>query len=155
MEDLLVGQVPVYALTDEIIARVPRRKAITMLHRGVAIPRDIIDDIKIGPYPLPSSLSLIREVDWIVYRRTGSVPYSRNALFIRDRGRCLYCNNPGNTMDHIIPKSRGGGAVWTNAATACLDCNNRKADRTPTEAGMPLLRAPYAPTYLDIYDPLT
>lgn len=150
---MLVGNVPVYSVDDQIVMKVDRRKAITMMHRGVAVAREVIEDVMIGPYPLPSSLALIREVDWIVYQRTGTIPYSRNALFVRDRGMCLYCGKPGDTMDHIYPKSRGGRAEWTNAATACFSCNNRKADRTPDEAGMPLLRVPFAPTYLDIHEP--
>ena len=155
MTGILTGYAYVYATSDEdlMIGRVTYKKAVLMIHRGVAEPREVVENVRIGPYPLPSSLNLIREIDWIVYQRTGSVPYSRRALFIRDRGRCLYCDKPANTMDHIVPKSRGGRAEWMNAATACLSCNNRKADRTPEEAGMPLLRAPYAPTYLDIYQP--
>lgn len=153
MSGILTGYAHVYANGGEIVGRVTCKKAVMMIHRGVAVPRDVVEGVKVGPYPLPSSLNLIRQIDWVVYRKTGSVPYSRNALFIRDRGRCLYCNKPGNTMDHIMPKSRGGKSEWLNAATACLSCNNKKADRTPEEAGMPLLRAPYAPTFLDIYDP--
>lgn len=155
MTGILTGYAYVYANGDgdAIIGRVTSKKAVMMIHRGVAEPREVVENVKVGPYPLPSSLNLIREIDWIVYQRTGSVPYSRSALFIRDRGRCLYCGKPGNTMDHIMPKSRGGRAEWINAATACASCNGKKADRTPEEAGMPLLRAPYAPTYLDIYEP--
>lgn len=149
----LNGSVLIYS-GDEAIGKVSRKHAITMLHRRVARIRRVREGETIGPYGLPESLSLIREIDAEVYSRTGTVPYSRSGLFIRDRGICAYCLRPGDTMDHIMPKSRGGQAEWTNAVVACLTCNQRKADLTPDEAGMPLLRVPFAPTYLDIHDPL-
>lgn len=54
----------------------------------------------------------------------------------RDNFTCAYCGEYGNTVDHIQPKSRGGQNTWGNLVTACKDCNGRKADRTPEEAGM-------------------
>lgn len=149
----LHGSTLIYA-SDEIIGRVTRRHAVTMIHRKVARVREAVEGVRIGPYALPESIDLIREIDWSVFRRTGTVPYSRSGLLIRDRGICGYCLGPGDTMDHIMPKSKGGRAEWTNAIVACKPCNGRKADRTPAEAGMPLLRVPFAPTYLDIHDPL-
>lgn len=149
----LSGSVLIYS-GDNAIGKVSRKHAITMLHRKVARIRQARAGEMVGPYGLPESLSLIREIDAEVYSRTGTVPYSRSGLFIRDRGTCAYCLGPGDTMDHVMPKSRGGPAEWTNAVVACQPCNNRKADRTPDEAGMPLLRLPFAPTYLDIHDPL-
>ena len=149
----LTGSVLIYS-GDEAIGKVSRKHAITTLHRKVARIRKARAGETVGPYGLPESLSLIREIDAEVYSRTGTVPYSRSGLFIRDRDTCAYCLGPGDTMDHIMPKSRGGAAEWTNAVVACRACNGRKADRTPEEAGMPLLRVPFAPTYLDIHDPL-
>ncbi|PCC45845.1 hypothetical protein CIK64_14060 [Brevibacterium aurantiacum] len=130
-----------------------KRHTQTMLHRGVATVHTVETDRLFGPFEDPASIALIRQIDLAVFQRTGAVPYSRRALAIRDRGRCGYCGGLGDTMDHIMPKSRGGPASWTNAVLACRACNGRKADRTPEEAGMPLLVAPYAPTFLDIYDP--
>lgn len=149
----LSGSVLIYS-GDNAIGKVSRKHAITMLHRKVARIRQARAGEMVGPYGLPESLSLIREIDAEVYSRTGTVPYSRSGLLIRDRGTCAYCLGPGDTMDHVMPKSRGGPAEWTNAVVACQPCNNRKTDRTPDEAGMPLLRLPFAPTYLDIHDPL-
>lgn len=54
----------------------------------------------------------------------------------RDNYTCAYCGEYGNTVDHIMPFSRGGPATWGNLVTACKSCNGRKADRTPEEAGM-------------------
>lgn len=61
----------------------------------------------------------------------------------RDNFTCQYCGKYGNTVDHIQPKSRGGGDTWGNLVTSCSPCNNFKADRTPEEAGMkrPVVRS--------------
>jgi 5-methylcytosine-specific restriction endonuclease McrA len=80
---------------------------------------------------------------------------SNHNLFDRDGRRCLYCGRTeaqvrraGSklTRDHVMPLSRGGRDVWRNVVTACEPCNNLKADRTPDEAGMPLLAEPRTPT---------
>jgi 5-methylcytosine-specific restriction endonuclease McrA len=57
----------------------------------------------------------------------------------RDEHICQYCAKKGNTVDHVIPRSRGGSSAPTNLVCACLSCNQKKADRTPAEAGMPLI----------------
>lgn len=61
---------------------------------------------------------------------------SKNIIKIRDGRRCVYCGKYGNTIDHILPKSRGGLITWGNAVTACKKCNNGKRNRTPEEAGL-------------------
>ena len=74
---------------------------------------------------------------------------TRHKLLRRD-GRCQYCGRAGValTVDHILPRSRGGGTTWENCVTACLPCNQRKDNRTPKEAGMKLLfGAPTAPRF--------
>lgn len=81
------------------------------------------------------------------------VRYSRLSIFRRDSFNCQYCGNefkrPELTVDHIIPKSRGGKSTWLNIVTACKPCNWKKADRTPEEAKMPLLSTPRIPTWRD------
>jgi 5-methylcytosine-specific restriction endonuclease McrA len=68
------------------------------------------------------------------------------AILRRDRYRCAYCGRGGaSTVDHVQPRSRGGGDSYGNLIAACAPCNQRKADRTPEEAGMPLLWTPRAP----------
>ncbi len=80
--------------------------------------------------------------------------FNRKNLYLRDRYVCQYCAKkfPAGTlsMDHVIPKSRGGQTSWTNIVTSCIICNTRKADRTPVEAKMKVIKAPYAPRHLDI-----
>jgi 5-methylcytosine-specific restriction endonuclease McrA len=71
-------------------------------------------------------------------RRVGSV--SRRAVFARDEYRCQYCGLGADSIDHVLPRSRGGGDGWDNLAAACRSCNSAKRNRTPAEAGMRLLR---------------
>src|SRR5947208_9729630 len=72
---------------------------------------------------------------------------SRRALFARDGWRCVYCGTSGGrlTLDHVVPRSRGGDSVWENVVTSCAPCNLRKGDKLPEEVAMALPRAPRAP----------
>lgn len=62
----------------------------------------------------------------------------RAAVMARDGGLCRYCDQPGDTLDHVLPVSRGGGNSPENLVVACKPCNLRKGALTPAEAGMPL-----------------
>lgn len=74
---------------------------------------------------------------------------TRHGIFQRDMGECQYCGKKLTmetaTLDHVIPRSRGGLDIWTNLVLACGRCNARKADRLPAEAGMTLRRQPFCP----------
>lgn len=74
------------------------------------------------------------------------VPLSRRAVFARDGGRCQYCSAPATSLDHVIPRSRGGTHTWDNVVSACSRCNHVKADRGIHELGWRLRRAPVAPS---------
>lgn len=82
---------------------------------------------------------------------TGTVVFSRRNLFKRDKYACQYCGSrPGTeelTIDHITPRSRGGVSTWTNCVLACINCNARKASRTPEEAHMRLRTKPIRPAW--------
>jgi len=71
-------------------------------------------------------------------------------LFARDRNVCAFCGEQFKdrvlSRDHVIPASRGGLDLWTNLVSACRNCNSKKRDRTPEQAGMPLLYLPYVPS---------
>jgi 5-methylcytosine-specific restriction endonuclease McrA len=75
-----------------------------------------------------------------------NVRLSRKNVFIRDGHRCQYCGKrlPASelTIDHVVPRSKGGSFKWENVVSSCLDCNAQKSDRTPEEARMPLLKRP-------------
>ena len=78
------------------------------------------------------------------------VKFSRRNVFARDNFTCSYCGGqPGTenlTYDHVLPRSQGGKTVWDNIVTACIDCNFKKRDRTPTQANMKLKKLPFKPT---------
>lgn len=80
-------------------------------------------------------------------------PFSADQLKRRDRNTCCYCGEVFAprylTVDHILPLSRGGSDSWLGCAASCGPCNWRKADRTPDEAGMPLLFLPYVPSLFE------
>lgn len=82
---------------------------------------------------------------------TNTVTFSRRNIFKRDSFLCQYCGaQPGSdelTIDHVVPRSRGGVSSWTNCVLACIDCNSKKADMLPEEARMPLRRTPFRPKW--------
>lgn len=94
-------------------------------------------------YPAPSIIRLQRYVH-VPYK---GISLSRHNIMRRDQYQCLYCGSTKNlTLDHLIPKSRGGNSSWTNLATACMRCNTKKGDRTPEEAGLILKQKPRKPS---------
>jgi len=101
------------------------------------------------PVPL-----VIRLVYYVRISRAFGLPLSRRTVLARDGYTCQYCGSqPGKaflTIDHVIPRSRGGTTCWENVVTACAPCNRRKGDRTPEEAHMPNPRRPARPRYLAI-----
>lgn len=99
---------------------------------------------------LPPELILLRGYDGPGAGARAAV-FSRRNLFKRDRVTCQYCGaRPGSeelTIDHVLPRSRGGRSTWENCVLACVACNALKADRTPEEARMPLRRPPRKPSW--------
>lgn len=96
-------------------------------------------------FQYPSIIRLYRYVQ-IPYKK---VALSRVNVYKRDAYRCQYCSSRDDlTLDHILPRSRGGKDTWTNLVTACQKCNTMKGDRTPAEADMPLLMKPYRPSFI-------
>ena len=84
-----------------------------------------------------------------------AVTFSRRNIFKRDRFACQYCGRqPGSeelTLDHVVPRAQGGESSWTNCVLACVECNKRKADRTPEQAGIRLRHKPVRPTWRPLY----
>jgi hypothetical protein len=78
------------------------------------------------------------------------VAFNKKNILRRDHYTCQYCRPPRDrlTIDHVVPRSRGGGTTWTNVVAACLRCNPYKGNRTADEAGMALVRAPAHPQFL-------
>ncbi len=96
-------------------------------------------------YPLPSIIRLFRYVN-LPYK---GVMLSRQNIFKRDGGKCQYCGSTKDlTLDHVIPRSKGGRSSWDNLVSACKNCNSKKGDFTPEEANMPLKRRPFKPSFI-------
>ena len=107
-------------------------------------------------FPMPSVIRLV----YLIRRlfRSCNLPrpqvrLTRKEVFQRDRYTCQYCGAQGRdlTLDHVIPRHRGGKHTWENLVTACKACNHRKAGRTPAEARMKLLNEPRAPRVSQYY----
>lgn len=92
--------------------------------------------------PEPSIVRLARYVR-VPHDRTLAV--NRRTVFARDSHRCQYCGSAAESIDHVVPRSRGGLHVWDNVVAACRRCNTRKEDRLPHEAGLLLRSHPVAP----------
>lgn len=134
--------------TYEPLSVVPARRAACLV---LADKADVVEDD--GTY-LHSELLRVPNPLVIRLRYVVKVPYhrrtalSRRAVFARDEHCCQYCGGSADSIDHIMPRSRGGLHAWENVAAACRPCNLSKRDRTPDEAGMRLARAPRAPREL-------
>lgn len=100
-------------------------------------------------FEVPSVIRLVEYID--VRRRRSNSGKQRLRILMRDRMRCQYCGVRASafelTLDHITPRSRGGSSTPENLCAACMACNQRKGDRTPEEARMPLLATPSALRY--------
>jgi 5-methylcytosine-specific restriction endonuclease McrA len=126
------------------------RKAIVLLYLGKAELIESNETLRVHSVsmtmPFPSILRLG------VYVR---VPYkkiilSRKNILRRDSHKCQYCGRSDLTLtvDHVLPVSRGGEDTWENLVCACVNCNNKKGDRTPDEALLPLRRTPMRPNHV-------
>ncbi len=96
-------------------------------------------------FQVPAVMVLIKVVR-SVYRNR--VPFTKKNVLVRDRYACVYCGRRQKalTIDHVMPLSRGGKNDFDNCVACCRPCNNKKGDRTPHEAHMPMQRRPYQPT---------
>jgi 5-methylcytosine-specific restriction endonuclease McrA len=129
--------------------QVSLRHAIRMLFRQVAVVHEAEPDRLIGVYPMPR---VVRLVQYVVtrWRYTAGPSWSRAGVLARDQRRCAYCLGRATTVDHVLPRSRGGRNTWLNTVAACEECNGRKGDRTPVEAGMRMRVEPRMPTWASL-----
>ena len=96
-------------------------------------------------YNIPAVVRLQQYIN-VPYR---GVELTRLNIFKRDSHSCQYCGSIKDlSIDHVLPRSRGGGSSWKNLVAACKPCNARKGDETPEEAKMPLNQQPFKPSYL-------
>ncbi len=93
-------------------------------------------------FPVPSVVRLRYYVK-VPYKRTA--PLSRRAVFARDHGHCQYCGKAAESIDHVIPRSKGGGHAWDNVVACCRRCNTYKGDRLLENTSLRLRSRPAAP----------
>ncbi|MFI1967173.1 HNH endonuclease [Streptomyces pathocidini] len=134
----------------EPLATVTLRRAVVLVMQDKAVVEQAHPGLRIRAaaveLPVPRVIRLCRYVR-VPFRRRAS--WSRRGVLVRDRHRCVYCGRRATTVDHVVPRSHGGGDTWLNTVAACAEDNHRKADRTPEQAGMRLLSKPFEPTPAD------
>jgi 5-methylcytosine-specific restriction endonuclease McrA len=134
----------------EPLSTVSLRRAVVLVMQDKAVVEQAHPGLRIRAadveVPVPQVIRLCRYVR-VPFRQRAA--WSRRGVLVRDRHRCAYCGRRATTVDHVQPKSRGGADTWLNTVAACVDDNQRKADRTPEQAGMRLLARPFEPTPAD------
>lgn len=138
--------------TYEPLNVVSVRRAIVLLLKEKAEVIEATEAIlraerNVYQYPL-----VIRLVSYVKVPRQLSLPLTRRTVLARDQYTCQYCGaQPGKsnlTVDHLIPRSKGGLTLWENVVTACGPCNQRKGNRTPHDASLTLRSKPARPRYI-------
>jgi 5-methylcytosine-specific restriction endonuclease McrA len=123
------------------------RRAHVLVFKGKAEVVEELDEplhSATDTYPWPH---VIRLITYVRVPRAIQRKISRRALFARDGWRCVYCGTASGrlTLDHVVPRSRGGDSVWENVVTSCAPCNLRKGNRSLEESGLELHTRPRAP----------
>jgi 5-methylcytosine-specific restriction endonuclease McrA len=120
------------------------RRAMVLMYKGKASGVEFNGTFINGRVRLPEIIKLASYVP---------VPYleivlTRKNIYLRDNYTCQYCGQPGGslTIDHIVPKSRGGRETWDNMVVCCARCNNRKGDQSLEAVGFKLIGTPYRPS---------
>ncbi|MBI1492173.1 HNH endonuclease [Halocynthiibacter styelae] len=121
--------------------------AFVAVHQERVVQIKTYDDVEVhsatASFEVPAVVALKN------FHKRKQVGFTRYNLFLRDEFRCQYCGErfavKDLTFDHVVPRSKGGGSNWHNIVACCSKDNLRKANRTPKQAGMKLLREPYEP----------
>lgn len=133
--------------TYEPLTALPMKRAVVLLVCGKA---EVVhgDPTGMVVHSAKSSVevpSVIRLATYVRVPYRGRVPLTRAGLMLRDRYRCAYCAGRAETIDHVVPRSRGGTHTWQNCVACCAKCNHRKADKLLAELGWRLRVVPSAP----------
>lgn len=143
----MTGRVLVLNASYEPINVCTERRAVVMVFKGVARMEEHNGHMLHSPKTEMHAPSVIRLMEYrhIPHERRS---LSRKNILLRDQYMCQYCGKtmaPAElTLDHVMPRSRGGGSTWDNLVACCKRCNHRKGSQTPEESGMKLLKRPRA-----------
>jgi 5-methylcytosine-specific restriction endonuclease McrA len=147
-----MGKVLVLNASYEPLNITSWRRAVVLLLKDKAEQVEHNGRIIYADFPLPTVIRL-RQYVRVPYK---DIPLTRRNILHRDGHACQYCGDTGETLtlDHVIPRSRGGADTWENMVTACVYCNVRKGNRKPSEARMKLRKTPRKP-YSSLYFEVT
>jgi 5-methylcytosine-specific restriction endonuclease McrA len=143
---LMQSPVLVLNATFEPINVTAVRRALVLMLKGVAQAEETHPSNEV--HSTSKALRVPSVIRLLSYRHIPqqSRALSRKNILLRDRNTCQFCGKPlpasELTLDHVVPRSRGGSSTWENLVACCYRCNNRKGDRTPEEAGFRLARRP-------------
>ena len=138
-----MGKVLVLNASYEPLNITSWRRAVVLLIKGKAEQLEHKKQVIYADFQLPTVIRL-RYYVRVPYKE---IPLTRRNILERDCNSCQYCTTKGDrlTIDHVVPRSRGGGDTWENLVAACVRCNVKKGSRTPKEADMTLLNKPRRP----------
>jgi len=134
------------------VARVGWQRAITLLFQGKVEVIEEYEDCTVRSVTLELRVPAVIRFLRALRGKRKHLRFSRENVYLRDRGRCQYCSTavPRHdfTYDHVVPRAQGGHTVWENVVVSCTPCNQKKGGRTPAQAGMSVVQAPQRPTSL-------
>ena len=133
------------------------KKAIKLIVKGKAESIETKTKININggmnAFSLSTIIRLVVDIPWRAHK--SRMKFSRRNIMIRDSHKCQYCEKrlgkSNHTIDHVVPRARGGQTTYTNCVACCRDCNNRKGDRRLEESGMDLKITPKRPGFMVLY----
>jgi len=151
LTDVLGQSVVVFSQNYLPMSRVNIKRAVVLLVSGKAEPLNLIQGNTLQ-IRSPSQVFYVPQEIRLTFTSNERLwkvpPVNRREVLRRDHYSCQYCASTKNlTLDHVIPRSKGGKHRWDNVVIACERCNSRKGDRTPIEAGMLLRSQPKAPMH--------
>lgn len=124
---------------------VSTRRAVVLVLNGKAVAVEGREETWHAERTVVDVPSVVKLMSYVKVPHQRVVPVTRRAVFGRDGGRCQYCAAPAESIDHVVPRSRGGAHTWDNVVACCRRCNVAKGDRLPSEAGLRLLARPAPP----------
>lgn len=143
---MAVGGALVLNATYEPLCVVSVRRAVVLVLTGKAVPVEDSDEALHSPTRAVAAPVVVRLSRFVRVPFRAEVPLTRRGVLARDNHRCVYCGAAATSLDHVVPKSRGGRHAWDNVVAACARCNHAKADRSVADLGWRLPRQPKAPS---------
>ncbi len=132
--------------TYEPLCVVSSRRAIVLVLAEKAVSVDSAAEVVRAETVSVAVPVVVRLTRFVRVPYPASVPLSRRAVFTRDGQTCVYCGGSATSIDHVVPRSRGGTHTWDNVVAACRRCNHTKADRSLAELGWKLPHPPRTPS---------